>query len=279
MNIKTITRLLLFFIALPLILALIIVLPFSRHLALNLLAIGVSVIGALELNALLGRRSVDMSAFEAVIAGLLLPAAALVDLFLGLPFTVMMIALWIGLCYVLSKPIFRTDRFETIIPTMTADILLLVYPGFFLAFLILLSRFANSTVLISVFVLMVFGNDSIAYVSGRLFGKKRNIIPISPNKSVAGFIGGFLTSFAVAIVAWLIFPDVFGASPAGSIVSGFVVGVTTILGDLIESALKRSASAKDSGTIVPGRGGILDSIDSMLFSVPFYYLVCEFFFK
>jgi phosphatidate cytidylyltransferase len=198
---------------------------------------------------------------------------------MGLPFTVMMVALWVGVSYVLSKPIFKTDRFETILPTMTADILLLVYPGFFLAFFILLSGFANATVLISVFVLMVFGNDSVAYVSGRLFGKKRNIIPISPNKSIAGFIGGFLTSFIVAIAAWLIFPNVFGRNPAGSIASGIAVGITTIIGDLIESALKRSASAKDSGTIVPGRGGILDSIDSVLFSVPFYYLICEFFFK
>ena len=94
---------------------------------------------------------------------------------------------------------------------------------------------------------------------------------VSPNKSRIGFLGGFLASPAVVVLFSYLLRDLVTVSTVRAILFGVVVGAAAILGDLVESALKRSASIKDSGQIIPGRGGLLDSIDSPLFAAPFFY--------
>lgn len=121
-----------------------------------------------------------------------------------------------------------------------------------------------------VFALMTLGNDSLAWFFGMSLGKRRNIVQVSPNKSLAGFIGGFLGSLAVGALCFFLFPKIGGRGlPALLVTAGFV-GVSTIFGDLVESAMKRSAGVKDSSAVVPGRGGVLDSVDSLLFSAPVF---------
>jgi phosphatidate cytidylyltransferase len=80
-------------------------------------------------------------------------------------------------------------------------------------------------------------------------------------------------TIVVVLVAHRIDPTLFPGTPGSRVVFGAIAGMVVIIGDLVESALKRSAAAKDSGTLIPGRGGILDSIDSPIFLAPaFYYL-------
>ena len=88
---------------------------------------------------------------------------------------------------------------------------------------------------------------------------------------MAGFIAGFLSSIIVSWIYYLVLPQLFPTSLAVMLVFGAVMGATTILGDLVESAFKRSAEVKDSGTIMIGRGGFLDSLDSMLISAPVFF--------
>jgi phosphatidate cytidylyltransferase len=121
-------------------------------------------------------------------------------------------------------------------------------------------------------------NDSAAWAAGMLFGSgNRGIIPASPNKSVAGFIGGTAAAVLAGLGGVLLFPAVFAPKllpplPSGLIL-GLFLGAAASLGDLMESALKRSSGIKDSGSIIPGRGGVLDSIDSIALAAPVFYAV------
>ncbi len=117
--------------------------------------------------------------------------------------------------------------------------------------------------------------DSCAYFVGTAFGKHRLYPQISPKKSIEGALGGFAGSVlsALIVVPWLI-PEVSALSAAGA---GALVGVFGQLGDLFESMVKRSAEIKDSGTLFPGHGGMLDRLDSLLFAFPcvYFYLLWQ----
>lgn len=130
------------------------------------------------------------------------------------------------------------------------------------------------------FLLMVFMCDSLAWFFGVLFGKgNRGIVKASPNKSIAGFAGGIAGSILSGIVCKIIWQDVFHGSFIKMIILGAIIALASIAGDLAESVIKRSANCKDSGNIVPGRGGILDSIDSIAFSAPVYYVTVSYMFN
>ena len=113
-------------------------------------------------------------------------------------------------------------------------------------------------------VLVVWGYDTGAYMTGRLIGRRHMLDHISPSKTIEGLAGGLiLATIAAGVGAALI-----GLEPWHPLVIGPVVGVAAQAGDLAESMLKRAAGRKDSGDLVPGHGGILDRIDSFLFAAP-----------
>ncbi len=112
-------------------------------------------------------------------------------------------------------------------------------------------------------------SDTAQYYTGRLFGR-RPLAPVrSPKKTVEGAVGGFVFAPAFLVFAgglWL--P---GLSPARLALLGLLLVIVGILGDLFESMLKRAAGMKDSGSLVPGHGGVLDRIDALLFAAPIFY--------
>jgi phosphatidate cytidylyltransferase len=113
-------------------------------------------------------------------------------------------------------------------------------------------------------LLVVWGYDSGAYLTGRWLGRRRLIDHISPSKTVEGLVGGLLAAtVAAGIGAWLI-----GLEPWQPLVIGPAIGLAAQAGDLAESLLKRAAGRKESGFLVPGHGGVLDRIDSFLFAAP-----------
>jgi phosphatidate cytidylyltransferase len=115
-----------------------------------------------------------------------------------------------------------------------------------------------------ILVATVWTLDSAAYVTGRFFPRGRFMNHISPNKTWSGAIGGSIASVVVCTVL------VAGAgmSVLGGALIGLVIAVSAQLGDLTESILKRAAGVKDSGTLIPGHGGVLDRVDSFLFAAP-----------
>lgn len=118
------------------------------------------------------------------------------------------------------------------------------------------------------FLFIIWANDTGAYIFGSWLGKRKLFERISPKKSWEGSIGGALCSFIVAGVIANYFT---GITMIDWLVVAGILVVTGTLGDLIESLYKRSKNAKDSGTILPGHGGILDRFDSLLLSSPFVF--------
>ena len=113
-------------------------------------------------------------------------------------------------------------------------------------------------------VLVVWGYDTGAYLTGRWLGRRRLIDHISPSKTVEGLVGGLV----VATLGAGIGAFVIGLEPWHPLVIGPLVGLAAQAGDLAESMLKRAAGRKESGFLVPGHGGILDRVDSFLFAAP-----------
>jgi phosphatidate cytidylyltransferase len=113
--------------------------------------------------------------------------------------------------------------------------------------------------------------DTFAYLIGRMWGRHKFAPRISPKKTWEGAVGGFVCSFGVVMLAaWAL-----GLPLLPVLGLGLLIPLATIAGDLVESMLKRSAGVKDSGTWVPGHGGLLDRVDSLIFVIPtvYYYVV------
>ena len=120
----------------------------------------------------------------------------------------------------------------------------------------------------------IWASDTGAYFSGRALGKHKLFERISPNKTIEGFIGGVILSALVGIAAHHFLG---GISLISWMSIGAFVSVTSTLGDLFESMLKRQSDIKDSGNILPGHGGILDRFDSTLISAPIYWILLHLF--
>jgi phosphatidate cytidylyltransferase len=120
------------------------------------------------------------------------------------------------------------------------------------------------------FFILIWVSDSLAYVCGRLFGKHKLWERISPKKTWEGFIGGLLFTVATGFcIGYFAISDrVLNTGILWAII-GLTISITGMLGDLVESLFKRSIDVKDSGTILPGHGGILDRFDALFLSVPF----------
>lgn len=128
-------------------------------------------------------------------------------------------------------------------------------------------EFINTTIL-GVFIL-VWVNDTFAYLVGSNFGLHKLFYSVSPNKTWEGFLGGMLFTFIGAYVLAHFFDKL---SLVNWLVFALIVSTFGVLGDLIESMFKRQAGLKDSSNLIPGHGGMLDRMDSMIFSAPFIFI-------
>ena len=172
----------------------------------------------------------------------------------------------------LTAAMLRGAPFDRIISSVGATVLSVMYVvllgGHLIAVRIGFSA-PLSKHLLSFFFLVLMGSDSAAYYGGRLFGRRKLAASVSPGKTWEGAVAGMLASLLLAAAShYWFFPELplRFAMPLAAVMN--VVGV---LGDLTESALKRSAGAKDTAQILPGHGGILDRIDSLLFNAPLIY--------
>jgi len=153
--------------------------------------------------------------------------------------------------------------------------LLIRYVLFSMLFLILLPLYKgnyNPNLIIAILV-MIWVNDSFAFLVGKNLGKVKLFESVSPKKTREGFVGGLIFALISAYIISMFNNDF---TLINWLTIALIVSVIGTIGDLVESKFKRQANIKDSGTIMPGHGGILDRLDSLLFAAPFVYLYINF---
>lgn len=153
--------------------------------------------------------------------------------------------------------------------------LLIRYLVLSFGFLMLLpfSRGAYEPFIIIYILVLIWSNDSFAYLVGKNFGKRKLFESVSPKKTIEGFVGGIIFTIVAAVIVSY-YSDLF--SRIHWIILSVMVSVLGTIGDLVESKFKREAKIKDSGNIMPGHGGMFDRLDSLLFIAPFVYLYIYF---
>lgn len=161
---------------------------------------------------------------------------------------------------------------ENFIRNASAYALTLIYVPFLAGFLILLARPHNGLERVMTFVILIACNDTFAYLTGLAIGKHYMAPKISPKKTWEGFIGSIVFTTAAGAIS---FHYILEAEVWIGALAGLLVVVSGTSGDLIESAIKRDLAIKDMGTLLPGHGGVLDRIDSILFAAPALWLALE----
>lgn len=149
------------------------------------------------------------------------------------------------------------------------------YIIFSMSFLILLPFYNGSYsphLIISILIL-IWVNDSFAFFVGKNLGKRKLFVSISPKKTIEGFIGGIIFALITSVFISKYNNDF---TLLNWMIIAIIVSIIGTIGDLVESKFKRQANIKDSGIIMPGHGGILDRLDSLLFVAPFVYLYINF---
>lgn len=126
----------------------------------------------------------------------------------------------------------------------------------------------DTSIILGIFIL-IWSNDVFAFLIGKNFGKHKLIERVSPNKTVEGFLGGFIFTF---IAGFFVSKFCLSIQPVQWFSIAIIVSVFGVLGDLIESMFKRQANLKDSSNFIPGHGGFLDRLDSIIFAIPFIYI-------
>jgi len=173
-----------------------------------------------------------------------------------------LIALWAITGYPRRQP----QWFAGPVAMLLAGPLLLVAPWF--ALYLLHAQTAGEW-LVLFLLLLIWGADIGAYFAGRKWGQRKLLPEVSPGKTWAGFFGGSAAALVVALVAALLSGQR-GSDLGYFLLVGLVVSWVSVVGDLVESLFKRRAGVKDSGTLLPGHGGVLDRIDSLTIAAPLF---------
>lgn len=167
---------------------------------------------------------------------------------------------------------FRRRDNSGVIVSISTTIFGILYVSWFMSFLIKIRYLPRGTGLLLAAILITKAGDIGAYLVGMRFGRTPFAPRVSPNKSIEGALGGLVLSILVAVAA----SPLLHLPLAHLVFIGFLLGILGQLGDLSESLMKRDCQVKDSGSIFPGLGGVLDFIDSLIFTAPAFYFYINF---
>jgi phosphatidate cytidylyltransferase len=260
------TRSLTVLIAAPLVLALI---GLMGSGVFFLLALLVGLTALYEFYAMILPRTAKAERCGGLVLGALVLAAGYVDATLG-----MAGILATGTCLAAFMLIFAgyicLSR-QKVVPFERVSTLFfgVFYVALLFSFLLLLRGRPDGVALIFFLLFVTWAGDTGAYLTGRTLGRHLLCPRVSPAKTIEGSCGGLMFSITVALVCQITFLKHFSVMHCLIMAAG--INVLNQIGDLSESAIKRSCNVKDSGKILPGHGGILDRIDSLLFAAPFLY--------
>jgi len=173
----------------------------------------------------------------------------------------------------ISLPRFKSD--STVLGIVFKQVIGVIYIPLFLSYLVLIRNGTDGVLWLYLLLVLVFSGDTGAYYVGSFFGRHKLCPAVSPNKTIEGSVGGIAASLGAGAVFKHFFLPL---SPWGlSLLFFLSVNILSQVGDLFESQLKRVHRIKDSGTLLPGHGGVLDRIDALLFATPAAYFLKEYF--
>jgi phosphatidate cytidylyltransferase len=177
----------------------------------------------------------------------------------------------LGLLGLIGYLLYHYRRFEPPLALLYRGVLGLVIIGFFGSHLILIRGLADGAHWLIILSAVTAGTDTGAYLVGSAWGKRKLCPHISPNKTVEGALGGLAGGVIMALLLALVFTV--QSSIIGIGIIALALSIGSMVGDLLESIIKRGCGVKDSGTILGGHGGVLDRLDSMLLAGPLLYYI------
>ncbi|MEV3935413.1 phosphatidate cytidylyltransferase [Glycomyces sp. NPDC049804] len=166
----------------------------------------------------------------------------------------------------------ETANFVRAVGTLQWGMMAMVFAIGHLAYLLVLPDEVNPSVgsvgLVLYLVFLTQFNDVLQFVWGKLLGRRKVVPQVSPGKTVAGLVGGVATTI---VLGWALGPWLTPMNWWQSLIAGAIIGVSGFAGDVTISALKRDLGVKDTGSLLPGHGGMLDRVDSLIFTAPLFF--------
>ncbi len=232
-------------------------------------------IGAVALFALWEFFSLYFSETHSILAkslSCLIASLLLMAMHNGLP--KILIAGLLGIVSIILAGFFLAPKaIKERLPMPVVYIFGILYVGLLLGHYVLLRNFENGVALVFFAIIVTWLSDTGGFFIGKSMGKHSLAPTLSPKKTIEGLLGGVVFSVIGAIICQFTFAPFFSLGQC--VILGVGLALLGALGDLAESAIKRSVNVKDSGTIIPGHGGVLDRVDSLLFTGPamYYYVM------
>lgn len=228
--------------------------------------------GLHEFFTMLEKKDISINKYFAVGLGLIIPFSTMLEFHPARKWEFIFFILALLLLIIVQ---FRRKKNSGVIIDTSVVIFGILYVSWLFSFMIKIRYLPGGLGLLAALLLMTKLGDIGAYFVGSHFGKIPLLPRISPKKTVEGAIGGLVFS----VIGAMISKPFVGLSYPGMAALGVALGILGQLGDLSESLMKRDCQIKDSGNILPGMGGILDEIDSLLFTAPAFYYYIEALFK
>lgn len=255
-------------VAVPLIVLLV---QFSNMFVFFMAILAVTVLALREIYEMMIAEEPAIGKWLAIGMGCLVPLSVFTgmrggaDFFSSGPYAVMVFCLLVFFIYHIVLP----GKYENAFPVVSAKFFGVVYVPVLLSFLLLVKNFPQGGNLMLFLLFVTWAGDSGAYFVGTWIGQTPLAPKISPNKTVEGAVGSVVSSVLTAVLCQVLF---LGAMTLWTgVILGIGINIMNQFGDLAESKIKRACRVKDSGTLIPGHGGVLDRIDSLLFAGPFLY--------
>jgi phosphatidate cytidylyltransferase len=235
-------------------------------------AVSISVVvgfGLYEFFEMVSKKGILVYRYFGIATGCLIPLTAYMSF---APSAEMEFIFMMTICLCVFLLQFTRRNTEQALVGIATTVLGIFYIGWFFSFMVKLRVLPplemDGRFLILYLIATTKSGDVGSYIIGTFFGKHQLIPRISPKKSIEGTIGGSLISFSMAIILRGLLP---GVSMLNICIIGLLLSVIGQIGDLSESLIKRDCKVKDSGSLFPGLGGILDMIDSLIFATPVFY--------
>lgn len=224
-----------------------------------------SALALYEYLTMLKRSGVAVSRLFGITMGIIIPLVVYMEY--GLTQSGEVLFLVLGCLFLFILKFFRDTR-ESLVG-IASTLFGILYVGWFLSFLIKIRFLEGGVIWVAYLIAVTKAADIGAYCVGTTFGRHTLIPHISPRKTMEGLLGGLAAGVLTSLAFHPCLPIRFGVFHVT--VVGFLIAVLGQIGDLSESLMKRFCNEKDSGRVLPGMGGVLDAVDSILFTAPLFY--------